>query len=52
MTRREIIRNIKQIQGLCESDAPRMAAIRLESLAKEIEVYDKKSGLWDRLTSK
>jgi hypothetical protein len=52
MTRREIVKNIKQIQGLCESDSPRMAAIRLESLAKEIEKYDKQVSLWDRLTSK
>jgi len=52
MKRREIIRNLKQIQGLCESDSPRMAAIRLESLAQELEEYDERVSLWDRLTSK
>ena len=52
MKSREIIRNLKQIQGLCESDSPRMAAIRLESLAQELEEYDKRVNLWDRLTSK
>ncbi len=50
MKRKEIIKNIKQIQGLCESDAPRMAAVRLQSLAQELEKYDNKVNLWSMLT--